>query len=313
MMAPIRSASVVIPVYRGEASLPQLIARLEPVLASNFDKFEIILVNDCSPDGSWNVIIDLQKTHPSIRGLSLMRNYGQHNALLAGVLDARNAVLITMDDDLQNPPEEIPKLLAALADGHDLVYGARRREQHGFVRNSASRLVKWMLRHALRVPAATSITSFRAFRSDLVAGFRDYSGPRVFLDALLCWSTHRVVSVQVDHEVRKVGESGYSLFKLVGHTLNMITSFSVIPLQMAVWLGFAVTVLGFLLFCFVLIAYFVGDGDVPGFTFLAAVLTLFSGTQLLVLGILGEYLARMHLRLMGQPSFVVQQRIGKTE
>ncbi len=238
-----------------------------------------------------------------------MRNYGQHNALLAGILNARQEVVVTLDDDGQTPPVEIPKLLNKLDEGYDLVYGARDKEQHGLVRNLASCLTKWLVQYAMRARLARSITSFRAFRTDLLREYPRNGPPSVFIDALLDWNAQKVTSVLVEHRTRGTGKSTFSFAKLVKHAVNMVTGLSVVPLQLAVLLGFLTTLFGLCLFVYVLGSYLLQGSKVPGFTFLAIVILLFSGVQLCVLGIIGEYLSRIYLRLLGKPAFVIKEML----
>ena len=236
-----------------------------------------------------------------------MRNYGQHNALLAGIFNARHEVIVTMDDDFQTPPMEIPKLLGKINEGYDLVYGARHKEQHSWARNVASCVTKWLVQHAINAAIARSITSFRAFRKDLMRDFPRNGPPSVFIDALLDWTAQRITSVSVEHHVRGTGKSTYSWSKLVKHAVNLVTGLSVVPLQLAVLLGFLTTFFGLCLFVYVLVSYLLQRSAVPGFTFLAVVILLFSGVQLCVLGIIGEYLSRIYLRLLGKPAFVIKE------
>lgn len=302
--------SVVVPVYRSESLLPELVRRLEDVLDKFGRRSEIILVSDGSPDGSWKVVKDLQKSHQRIRGISLMRNYGQHAALLAGVHASRGAVIVTMDDDLQTPPEEMPKLLAALDQGYDVVYGIREKEQHSGFRNFCSTTAKKLVNRLLGVRVATSITSYKAFRAELREAFEAQRGPVVFIDAILCWGTTKVGTTVVRHEPRPDGSSGYSFSRLALHFANMVTNFSQVPLQIASILGFVVMMFGFLLFLYVLAEFAFRGTPVRGFTFLGAALTLFSGVQLLVLGVMGEYLARMHQRSTGMPAYMIRETVG---
>jgi len=211
---------------------------------------------------------------------------------------------------LQTPPEEMPKLLAKLKEGYDLVYGIRAAEKHGFLRNHCSRLGKSLLARLLGIRVATSLSSYRAFCQSLRAPLDQHHGPVVFLDALLCWGTTRVGSVEVHHQARYTGVSGYSWGKLLQHYANMTTSFSQFPLKVASFLGIITTLFGLLLFLFVMLVYWIRGRPVPGFTFLAASITLFSGIQLFILGIMGEYLARMHQSLIGMPAYVVRQKVG---
>ena len=305
--------SVVVPVYRSESMLPELLRRVDQVLCDYVPRSEIILVNDGSPDRSWDVILDLLPSYPRLRAINLMRNYGQHNALLAGIEESGGEVIVTLDDDLQTPPEEIPRLLSELAKGFDLVYGVREKERHGLFRNMCSVGVKWMLNRMLGVGVASSITSYRAFRSELRRAFDGRTGSCVFVDALLCWGTTKVGSVVVKHCGRADGRSGYSIRRLIVHTANMVTSFSQVPLQIASFIGLGATLLGVAFFIYVLVSFLLGGKTVPGFTFLAATLTLFSGIQLFVLGIIGEYLSRMHQRLMGAPAYVIREKQGAKE
>jgi len=300
------SVSVVVPVYNSMDSLPELVRRLGEVLPRCAREYELILVNDGSRDESAAVIAALTREHAWVRGLELMRNYGQHNAILAGIRAARNEVTVTIDDDLQNPPEETPKLLAKLDEGHDVVYGTPAREQHGLLRNLASRLTKLALQQAMGTSIARQVSAFRAFRTELREAFAGYSSPHVFIDVLLTWGAARFAAVVVRHDVRPYGTSNYTLPRLLFHALNMLTGFSTLPLQLASLLGFVFTLVGFALLAYVLAVYVANSGAVPGFTFLAAVLTLFSGVQLFALGVIGEYIARIHHRTMERPPYVLR-------
>jgi glycosyltransferase involved in cell wall biosynthesis len=299
--------SVVAPVYRSEAILPELIRRLEAVLAAIAENFELILVNDCSPDRSWDVICDLAAQYSWIRPINLMRNYGQHNALLCGIRAARCDVIVTIDDDLQHPPEEIPKLLEALAGGHDVVYGTPEQEQHGLGRDFASWVTKLALQNVMGAEVARKVSAFRVFRAEVARAFVHYQGAFVSIDVLLTWGTNRFSFTTVRHEPRKVGASGYTFRKLVTHAVNMMTGFSTVPLQFASLVGFLFTLFGVGVLVYVLGRYLVLGGSVPGFPFLASIIALFSGAQLFALGIMGEYLARMHFRMMDRPSYVIRE------
>ena len=301
------SLSIVIPVYNSERSLPVLLERLTSLLPSMAERFEIILVNDDSIDGSGAAIDRACAENDRVIGIHLMRNSGQHNALLAGIRAAQFETIVTMDDDLQNPPEEVPNLLAKLAEGFDAVYGYPRRESHGLWRDFASRITKLTLRTAMGVDVASHVSSFRAFRTRVREAFADYRGPFVSIDVLLGWGTSRFAAIPVDNPPRTLGASTYTVRKLVVHALNMVTGFSVMPLQFASILGFAFAVFGFCVLMFVLAKYFIHGEPVAGFPFLASVLSIFSGVQLFSLGIIGEYLARMHFRLLDKPIYAVRK------
>jgi undecaprenyl-phosphate 4-deoxy-4-formamido-L-arabinose transferase len=281
--------------------------RLEPVVTAHAPAFEVILVNDGSHDHSWDVIHQLAHRYPWVRGISLMRNYGQHNALLCGIRAARHEVIVTLDDDLQNPPEEIPKLLDKLAEGYDVVYGAPAEEQHGLWRDLASRVTKIALQSAVGAQTARHASAFRAFRSEVRGGFTDFQGPFVSIDVLLTWGASRFTAIPVQHDKRSLGTSQYTLRKLIRHAFNMMTGFSVLPLQIASLIGFAFTVFGFFVLVYVIGGYFVRGGSVPGFPFLASLIAMFSGVQMFALGIIGEYLARMHFRMMDRPGYAIRE------
>lgn len=306
--SPLSPVSVVIPVYNGSASLEALTSRLRAVLGASGRGYEILLVDDGSRDGSWTKIRELAARWPEVRGLTLMRNYGQHNAVLCGLRAARHPVLVTMDDDLQNPPEEIPLLLAKLEEGFDVVYGVPRAERHGLWRDLASRLTKLVLQEAMSIDAARSVSAFRALRAKPLEASAGYECSFISVDVLLTWGTNRFAAVTVRHDARELGVSNYTFAQLLRHALNMVTGFSVLPLQIASLLGFAFALFGLAILVYVVGRYVLQGSPVPGFPFLASITAIFSGTQLFALGILGEYLARMHFRSMGKPQYVVREK-----
>lgn len=303
-----RGISVVVPVYRSAPTLRELVRRLTEVLDGIGEPYEVILVEDCSPDGSWSEIDSISRDAPWVRGIRLSRNYGQHNALLCGIRTARFDRTVTLDDDLQNPPEEVPLLLERLGPDLDVVYGTPIAEAHGLLRDMASRITKVALQEAMGAEVARNVSTFRVFRTRLRDAFQSYRGPHVSIDVLLTWGTTRFAHVPVRHEPRRVGESGYTFRKLLNHALNMTTGFSTLPLQIASLIGFAFTMIGLLILGYVLASYVVnGPANVPGFAFLASIIAIFSGAQLFALGIIGEYLARMHFRAMDRPTYLVRQ------
>jgi undecaprenyl-phosphate 4-deoxy-4-formamido-L-arabinose transferase len=305
------SISVVVPVYNGALTLETLTHRLLATLSGMGRRFEIVFVNDGSRDESWSTIQRLAQTHSPIVGIDLMRNYGQHNALLCGIRSARYDLTVTLDDDLQQPPEEIPRLVEMLErGGADVVYGAPATEQHGAVRNVASRLMKVVMKRALGADIAPMVSTFRVFRTQLRTAFEQTQNPQINVDVLLTWATSRFAAVSVPSPPREAGKSSYSFRSLVRHTFNMVTGFSVLPLQIATLVGFACMLFGVGVLVFVLVRYVVEGSNVPGFPFLASIVAIFSGAQLFALGIMGEYLGRMHLRTMERPPYAVRQRAG---
>jgi glycosyltransferase involved in cell wall biosynthesis len=304
-----RGISILVPVYNSEASLPALVDRLERVLPSFELPFEVLLVNDASTDDSWSAIVELVRLHGWIRGMRMMRNYGQHNALLAGLRLAHFDTAVTLDDDLQHPPEEISKLVAKLHQGFDVVYGAPERHAHSALRSLASIMTKIALQSAMGAESARHVSAFRAFKTELRQAFDAYQSPFVSLDVLLTWGTRRFTAVRVRHDVRLIGQSSYTVGKLVRHAANMMTGFSVLPLQLASIIGFALSLFGIAILVYVLVRYAIHGSTVAGFPFLASIISIFSGAQLFALGVLGEYLARMHFRLMDKPSYTVIETV----
>lgn len=303
------SISVVIPVYNSRDSLMELTTRLCRVLSEVCAVYEIIFVNDCSPDGSWSIIEQICRENPLVSGINLMRNYGQHNALLCGIRAASHELIITLDDDLQHPPEHIPVLLGKLYEGYDVVYGVPIEERHNIWRNMASQLTKMVLQNAMGADVARNISAFRIFRTQLRDAFKHYQNTYVSIDVLLTWATTGFAAVRVRHEQRSVGVSNYTIPKLIIHAMNLVTGFSALPLQLASMIGFACTLFGLVILAWVFGRYFVLGSVVPGFPFLASIIAIFSGAQLFSLGIIGEYLARIHFRSMERPSYSIRSVI----
>lgn len=304
--------SVVIPVYNSADTLDDLAARLADVLPGLSSQYELILVNDDSRDQSWEKVCALTEKYSWVRGFSLMRNYGQHNALLCGVRAACFSITVTMDDDLQHPPEEIYKLLQPLSTGNDVVYGIPEKMPHSWWRNAFSILTKRVLSMTMGVKNVRDFAAFRAFRTHLRDAFANYQNPNVILDVLLSWGTSRFTTVIVDEKPRQSGKSNYNFFKLFQYTMVVLTGFSTLPLRIASIMGFFFTFFGIVIFIFVIGTYFL-VGSIPGFPFLTSIIALFSGMQLFALGIMGEYLARIFDRSMDRPAYVIESSTQEKE
>lgn len=307
--------SVIVPVFNSEASLVELHSALTATLAECASFYEVILVDDCSRDRSWSVIQKIASGDPRVLGIHLNRNFGQHNALLCGIRAARCSTTVTLDDDLQNPPDQIPILLNKMDEGFDIVYGTPKAERHGLFRDSASRLTKLALAATLGADVAAHVSAFRAFRTPLREAFGQYSGPSVSIDILLSWASSNFGAVRVNHDPRRHGVSSYTFWKLVKHALNLVTGFGTAPLHLASILGFSFMLLGAGLLVYILVNVFVNGTSVPGFAFLASTIAVFSGVQLFSLGIFGEYLGRIYKRTMDQPSYFIGERAptGKSD
>ncbi len=303
-----RGISVVVPVHGTGDALDELVGRVASVLGGGQPerRWEIILINDGSPESCWLRIQDLAR-RPGVRGIDLMRNYGQHNALLCGLRAALYDTTVTMDDDLQHPPEEISRLVSRREEGWDVVYGTPARQRQPFWRRLASMLIRFALAGSIGARRAKWVSAFRAVRTECRQAFAEFRGPFVSLDVLLSWATDRVTRVEVRHEPRKSGASGYGFWKLASHAADMMTGFSAWPLRVASVVGFGFTLFGLGVLAYVIGRFLIAGGSVPGFPFLASIIAIFSGAQLFALGIIGEYLARMHFRSMERPVYVVRQ------
>ena len=298
--------SVIVPVFNGESSLRELVSRLSPILGALCESYELILVNDGSEDRSWKTITELAAEHEWVCGIDLMRNYGQHNAVLCGIRAAKHEIVVTLDDDLQNPPEEIPKLVQKLAEGYDVVYGIPDKKQHGIWRNVASLVTRWTMRSTLGSKVPNEFSAFRALRTQTREAFRQYHSPFVSIEVLLTWASTRFVSIKVRHDARQYGTSTYTFRKLLGYVPLLITGYTGLPLRFASLAGFAFTIFGFFVLVYVLGRYFILGGSLPGFPFLASTIAIFSGVQLFALGVIGEYLAQMHFRTMDRPIYTIR-------
>lgn len=302
-----QSISIVIPVYNAEQTLPELYRRLIPAMEALTDRFEVIMVEDCGTDNSWQVIQQLAAADNRIIGKKMSRNYGQHNALLCGIRAVRYEFTVTMDDDLQHPVGEIEKLLSKINEGFDVVYGSPIKEKQKLWRNIASKITKLALKNAMGISAAHNVSAFRIFRTRVRDAFTNFRSPSLSLDVLLTWGTSNFSVAKVTHAQRFSGTSNYTFGKLIKHALDVFTGFSTAPLQLASLLGFAFTIFGFGILIWVTFNFYFNDIRVPGFTFLASIIAIFSGVQMFALGIFGEYLARMYYRTMNRPTYTIME------
>jgi undecaprenyl-phosphate 4-deoxy-4-formamido-L-arabinose transferase len=300
--------TVVVPVYNSQQTLEELVTRLAEVLPSCGEHYELILVNDGSRDESWQVIRRLANRYGWVRGISMMRNFGQHNAILCGLRAAACDTIVTMDDDLQHPPAEVPKLLAKLREGYDVVYGMPQGLPHSPWRNFTSSFTKRAFAMATGNHNIKAINAFRAFRTSLRQAFTEFKSPQLQIDVLLSWGTSKFTTTPVLQEPRKIGRSNYTFTKLFNHTLSLLTGYSTAPLRVASLIGFAFTFVGLLVLLYAIGRALIGE-HVPGFPFLASLIAIFSGIQLFILGIIGEYLARVFNRCSERPAYVMSETI----
>lgn len=302
--------SVVVPVYNSEATLRALAERTFAVLDARGLRGEMVFVEDGGADGSWDVLRAIRDERPGrVTIVQLMRNYGQHNALMCGFRRAQGDVIVTIDDDLQNPPEEIPRLLDALRTRDlDLVYGLYESKRHASWRNAGSKLVNVFYRAVFGNDV--TVASFRAMRRPLLEAILEYDLNYTFVDGLLAWNTRRIGQTPVAHEPRREGRSGYDVRKLLVLALNLFTNFSLVPLQVVSACGLLVSAVGFALALYYLGCALASEIVVPGYASTIIAILMIGGTQLLGLGIIGEYLGRLHLNVNRKPQYRVREESG---
>ncbi len=305
--------SVVIPVYGGEKSLPQIVSQVEQVAAGRRWSHEIIFVCDQSPDNSWQVIAKLAKEKPNVAGILLRINAGQHNAVMAGLAQAKGEVIVTMDDDLQHAPSDIPALVDKVEQGHDVAYARFKKRKHPLWKVLGSRLTNSVASYLMNKPRELYLSPFRAFRPVIRDEILRYQGPYVYVDGLILSVTRNIAMVDVDHHDRYAGDSNYSFCKSVSLWLKMATSFSIMPLRITSFFGMVMAGVGFLFAVLFVIQRFTINVMPIGWSSLIVTILIIGGVQLLALGMLGEYLGRALLTLNGRPQYVIAAKTGAPE
>lgn len=299
--------SVVIPVYNSSQTIAELMERLRSVLTGLDQPSEIILVDDSSQDDSWELMRNLKEGDDRLRIIRLRRNFGQHNALMCGFHFCRGEWVITIDDDLQVPPEEIPKLISTAAAGYDVVYGVFEKKEHSWVKNLGSWLINWYYRKIFRMD--NRITAFRLISREIVSRLVNYDKTFTYIDGLISWNTSSIGEVPVRHQPRSRGGSGYNLTKILQLAFNMLTNFSAFPIRVASGLGIIFSLFGFGLGLYFFIKALVTNIPVTGYASLIVAITMFSGVQLLTIGVIGEYIARVHININNKPQYVIKDRL----
>lgn len=302
--------SIVIPVFGSERVLPELVSQVNAVMQAQRWRYEIILVCDQSPDKSWDVIKQLTRNYPSVRGILLRINAGQHNALMAGLAQAKGQIVVTMDDDLQHAPSDIPSLVARIEEGYDVAYARFRTRKHPPWKILGSRLTNAVAGFLMNKPPDLYLSPFRAFKSVIRDEVCRYQGPYVYLDGLILSVTRHIATVDVDHHDRFAGESRYGFRKSVSLWLKLATNFSIFPLRMTSLFGMLMAGVGFLSAVLLIIQKFTLDLMPVGWSSLIVTVLIIGGIQLLALGVLGEYLGRVLLTLNGRPQYVVAETVG---
>jgi undecaprenyl-phosphate 4-deoxy-4-formamido-L-arabinose transferase len=301
--------SVVVPVFRSAPLLPALAARLKSVLDAQGRPWEIVMVDDASPDDSYAVMQGLRKADPRVRIIQLARNHGQQHATLCGLNYARGEEVVTIDDDLQNPPEEIAALLAKLREGHAAVIGRITDKRHGQWRNAGSRAHQYFAERIIGKPRGLYLSSFRALSRAAVDRLVRYKGAHPHISALLLKSVPpgAIVNVEVRHEARSVGSSTYTLRKLLKTASFLLINHSYIPLRFMIGWGFILSLLSLAFAAWVVVQVLFFGAAVQGWPSLAVLVAFLSGNILMALGVVGEYLGRLVEEFSASEQFAVHR------
>ena len=309
-----KKVSFVIPCYRSEHTLLHVVAEIEEKMKTLEQyEYDIFLVNDCSPDNTFEVIRRLCGEKSYIKGIDFARNFGQHSALMAGLRHCDGDFIVCLDDDGQTPADEVDKLINSLEEGYDAVYAKYEHKQHSAFRNLGSKVNEIMTRMMLGKPKDLYISSYFAVKKFVAADMIRYENSYPYVIGLVLRATKRIANVTVNHREREEGSSGYTLKKLIGLWFNGFTAFSVKPLRIATGIGAWSAGIGFLYGLFTIIKRFVNP-DVPmGFSSTMSAIVFFGGMIMLMLGLIGEYIGRIYISLNNSPQYVIREKINFDE
>lgn len=309
-----KKVSFVIPCYRSEHTVGHVVTEIcETMKGLNQYDFEIILVNDCSPDGTWAVIRRLCQEDGRIRGINFARNFGQHAALMAGLRQSEGEYTVCLDDDGQTPADEVGKLLEKLEGGYDAVYASYAHKRHSLFRNLGSRVNELMTRIMLEKPRELYISSYFAVRRFVVEDMVRYENSYPYVIGLVLRATKNITNVEVNHREREEGSSGYTLKKLLGLWFNGFTAFSVKPLRIATGIGCLSAAVGFLYGLYTIVKRLINPEVPMGFSSTMAAIVFFGGMIMIMLGMIGEYVGRIYISLNNSPQYVIRERINAKE
>ncbi|MCR4647592.1 MAG: glycosyltransferase family 2 protein [Lachnospiraceae bacterium] len=306
--------SFVIPCYRSEKTITDVVEEIKTTMAEIGHEFEIILINDSSPDNTYEVIKQIVKDNKNILGIDLARNFGQHCALMAGMRHSNGDVVVCLDDDGQTPADEVGKLLDKLEEGYDVCYASYGKKQHSGFRNFGSKINELMTRIMLGKPKELKVSSYFAAKRFVVDDMLRYEQSYAYVIGLVLRATKNVCNVEVNHRARTVGTSGYTLRKLFSLWFNGFTAFSIKPLRIATAVGCFSAISGFLYGIFTVVKKFILLDDVQaGFSALMSVMVFMCGMIMLMLGLIGEYLGRIYICLNNSPQYVIREKVGNLE
>jgi undecaprenyl-phosphate 4-deoxy-4-formamido-L-arabinose transferase len=302
--------SIVIPVYNSESILPELLTQIDKSI-DFIEEFELILVNDNSPDNSWNIISELSEKYSFLKAINLRKNSGQHNAIMAGLNLAKGNVIIMMDDDLQHSPEYLNKLYNKIISGTDVCYTAFPEKKHKGWKILGSKFNDLVASILLDKPKGLYMSSFKAVSKEIKDEIITYDGPYVYLDGLILNATNNIAVLEVEHKERFDGDGNYNLIRSVSLWSKMATSFSVLPLRVATFIGLTISILSFLVGIYLVLLKLMTNSAPEGWTSLMVVVLFLGGIQLLSIGIIGEYVGRSYLKINRKKQYIIKEIIGE--
>ena len=303
--------SIIIPCYKSEGTLKNVVDECVLKIADmGFCDYEIVLVNDSSPDNVMAVIDEMCLKNPKIKAIEFAKNFGQHAAIMAGINEASGDIYVFLDDDGQTPIEQVDKLINALADDVDVVYAKYNYKKHSLWRNVGTKINDIMARLLIDKPKDITITSYFVCKSFVIQEMRRYKNAYPYLGGLIFRSVSRIKSVDIDHKERLCGESGYTLMKLMGLWMNGFTAFSVKPLRVAAFIGLLCAFLGFIMMAQTIITKLIGIDRLLGYSSTMSVLLFIGGILMIMLGIIGEYIGRIYISINNAPQYVIRKKIN---
>lgn len=306
-----KKVSFVIPCYRSEKTVGHVVREIEETMkAMDKYEYEIVLINDCSPDGTFQIIKSLCAEKKYVKGINFSRNFGQHSALMAGLRHSEGDYVVCLDDDGQTPADEVGKLLEKLEEGYDAVYASYAHKQHSLFRNMGSRVNDWMTRVMLGKPKELQVSSYFAVQNFIVEDMVKYENSYPYVIGLVLRATKNVVNVPVNHREREEGRSGYTMKKLLALWLNGFTAFSVLPLRLATTIGVGCAGIGFIYGIYTIVKKFINPEVPMGFSSVMAALVFFGGMIMVMLGLVGEYIGRIYISMNNSPQYVIREKIN---
>lgn len=304
--------SFVIPCYHSAQTVGNVVRDIvDTVLLRSEFQYEIILVNDNPPDDTWRVICEMCRNNPNIHGICFTKNFGQHAALMAGYRKVTGDIVVSLDDDGQNPPQEMFKLIDALNEKTDLVYAKYIQKKRSLFRNFGSKVNDWMVQWLLNKPKELYLASYYAAKRFIIDEMVKCENPFPYIDGLALRSTSEYINVDIVHKERMAGNSGYSIAKLIGLWMNGLTSFSVKPLRIATFSGFCISLFGLVLAIIIIIQKLIlKDAVSAGLPSIMTVVLILDGAIMIMLGLVGEYVGRIYVTMNKSPQYVIKDEVN---